>query len=123
MKLGGVVGIFAITSPHLIIGEHLIEILRDFFRISHRTARAFTILLPLLILLYIGGGFIETIGFAGSVFLGTMGIFVGAMNLVLHYKHGKTQQRILPHNKLRSYALIILFSLGIIYEILKEFFL
>lgn len=96
MKLGGVVGILAIISPHLIIGEHFIDTLKDYFKISHLNARIITILLPLLAYMYIDGTFIDTIGFAGAVFIGIMCVFIGVMNLVLHHKHGKIKTYVLP---------------------------
>lgn len=45
------------------------------------------------------------------------------MNLILHQKHGKNETHVLPYNKVFSYIIIGVFSLGIIYECLKQFIL
>lgn len=123
MKLSWLIGLFAITSPHLIIGEHFKETLQQAFRFRTTDARTTVVFLPLIAYLYIESDFVGTIGFWGAIFTGLICIFVGVMNLLLHAKHGKRESHILPYNRPISYLIIGVFTAWIIYECFKEFIL
>lgn len=123
MKLSGLVGILALVSPHLIIGEHLKETLEKSFRFHSMDARTTVVLLPLIAYLYIESDFVGTLGFSGAIFTGLICVMVGSMNLILQKKHNKKSTHILPYNTFFSYLIIIIFGAGIIYEFIKEFFM
>lgn len=123
VKLSWLIGLLAILSPHLVLWENLFETLRQNFSFSRLDARATVTLLPLIAYLYIQSDFVSTIGFSGAVFTGLTCVFIGVSNIILHKRYWKVSALILPYNKQFSYMIIIIFSLGIIYEILKEFVL
>ncbi|MBP6910387.1 hypothetical protein KBC03_02205 [Patescibacteria group bacterium] len=64
MKLSGLIGILAIISPHLLIGEHFIDTLKQSFRFHTFDARMTVTLLPLIAYIYLQTNFIGTIGFS-----------------------------------------------------------
>ena len=123
VKLSWLVGILAISSPHLVLWENLFETLKQNFRLSSLNAWTVVTVLPLIAYLYLQSDFVSTIWFSGAVFTGLTCVFIWMMNIILHKKYWKKSSHVLPYNKELSYIIIGIFSFGIVYEILKEFFL
>ncbi len=123
IKLGGLVWLFAIISPHFVNGEHLQQTLKVQFKLSSLISRTLVALGPLLLFLYLQADFVKIISISGAVFTGLTCFHIGVTNLMLHKRHNKKETHILPYNKLFSYAVIIIFSFGIIYELVKQFVL
>lgn len=120
VKAGGIIGLLAILSPHFVFGENLMETLKKDFHVPWLMAWSMVALGPLLLYLYIQSDFVSIIGLSGAIFTGITCLLVGVMNLILHKKsRGTKETQILPYNKLFSYLVIVVFAIGILYEISK----
>lgn len=104
----GLLGIFAIWTSYFLLGLEVRDVLRFDFKLPAKMAIGTTLLAPLA--LYLAGlrNFIEMVTVIGGVFLATESIMV----ILMHHKlQGRAHKAEL--------ALVIVFVLGALYEILK----
>jgi len=119
--IGALFGFLAITTSALVSLTNLKESLTFDLKFDKYISWFIVTLVPLLIFLAGAQDFIGVIGFTGAIFGGTNGILLALMYLKLRKKK-KTLHPVLQWPKIIPYVVMIVFALGIIYEIYYQLF-
>lgn len=114
---GAIFGLLAVTTSFFVIGLNLKESLQFDYKMNHSLAWALTVFIPFIIFVLGLRDFVEVISVVGVVMGGSVGILT-----VLMYRKAKKMGNREPEFSLRPWKylgsfLIIIFSLGILYEI------
>ena len=117
--LGAIFGLLAVATSFLVLGLCLKKIFWYDYKINKHLAWALTCSVPLIAYLLHLRDFIAVIGFLGAALVGLEGIL-----LVLIYQRAKKLGQRQPEYSLKlppiiGYGLILIFALGIIYQIIK----
>lgn len=115
--LGALFGLLAAATSYLAFSFYLKQTFIYDLHMSERKATAIVILSPLLLVSFIPVGFIDVVIFLGAVFGG-----IEAIILVKLFKKAKEKSQRVPEYsvnipKLFIYFMLLLFFVGIIYEI------
>lgn len=125
-SLGGVfrsiaagLGTLTILSIYFMLGIELLNTLRFDFHLSHKIAWLMVVIVPMVAYLAGAREFISVVGFVGSVFAGTLGVFVA-----LTYDRMKRGPICKEHHCLNfpsslTWVLMLLFVGGLMYEIVS----
>jgi len=110
--------VFAMTTSFLSLGLALKEMYHFDFKLKSIPSWSLTVIVPLALFLLSHKSFIEVLWFAGSIAAGLAGILI----VLMHWNGRKYGNRKPEYTVMKSYIigsiLIILFTAGIIYEIL-----
>jgi tyrosine-specific transport protein len=114
--LGAVFGFFAVYTSFLVLGMAIKKIYQQDYRMRGTWAFLLACLVPLAA--YLAGlkNFILIVGIIGAVFSGLDGILTILIYLKARQKGDRTPEYRLKWAKVLGFSLIILFSLGIIYQ-------
>lgn len=115
--LGALFGLLAIATSYLSFSFYLKQTFIYDLHVSEKKATALVILFPLLLVSFMPVGFIDVVIFLGAVFGG-----IEAIILVKLFKKAKEKSQRVPEYsvsipKLFIYFMLLLFFVGIIYEI------
>lgn len=113
LVFGTLFGIMTMMSSFIILAFSLKEMYEYDYKMNKNLSWLLTCSIPLIIILLGVKSFVKTIGFSGSVAGGLMGILIAMM-----YMRSRKQKKI-TKEKVICWILILLFILGIIYEILS----
>jgi len=120
--LANFLAVCAMFTSFLTIGTALVEMYHYDFGISRRTSLLLVLIIPLLIAVANLITFVAVIGLAGAVAGGLDGILI----VLAYWKVKRLGNRIPEYSlttpKLLGYLFIIMFALGIIYQIFTNFF-
>jgi amino acid permease len=117
---GALIGLLAILTSHIIIGHHLKEIFIFDYRLPKLLAWAFTLGVPYAIVLFTAISFIGVLGFVGGVFGGLNGVLVGVLGLRMRKYVTREPEYTLKYATFWSYAIIIAFSIGTVYQLVTS---
>lgn len=113
--------VFAMSGSFLALGLAMKELYNYDYKLSKTLSWALTVFVPLSIVLLGLRSFVKTLGFAGSIAGGIDGILI----VMMFFKAKKMGQRKPEYDLggfvIPSILLVIVFSLGIIYQILSVF--
>ena len=117
IAIGALFGLLAVATSYLSFSFYLKQTFVYDLRISERKATAIVILFPLLLVFLMPVGFIDIVIFLGSVFGG-----IEAIIIVKLFKKAKEKSQRVPEYsvsipKLFVYFMLLLFFIGIVYEI------
>jgi tyrosine-specific transport protein len=116
VQLGAVFGLLAIFTSFLVLGRGLEEVFHDDFRLNKKVSLALALLVPLAAYFFGLTSFILIIGLIGALASGLDGI----LTIWIYFKAKKMGDR-QPEYQIKAGAfwgwlLILVFSLGIIYQ-------
>ena len=116
--LGAIFGILAVTTSFLVIGLSLKKTFWYDYKINKYLSWGLTCFIPLMAYLFHLRNFVVVIGFLGAALCGLEGII-----LILIYQKAKKMGRRRPEYSLNlprlvNYGLILLFALGLVYQII-----
>lgn len=109
-KVGLLLGVLTTFTSFVALGLTLKDVFHYDFKISKNISWFFTCFVPLALFLLGFQNFIEIIGFIGAVFLGITGILI----IFMYQKIKKETLKV----KILTLPLILVFALGIIYQII-----
>lgn len=110
-------GTLTILSIYHMLGIELLNTFRFDFRLSHKIAWAIVTFLPVVVYLSGAREFIEVIGFVGSVFGGALGILMALTYLKMKKSSVCQDRHCLNFPDGATWLLILLFIVGILFEI------
>jgi len=118
---GAVFGLLAVTTSFLVIGLALKKVFWYDYKLNKHLAWALTCFIPLVAYLVHLRNFVAVIGFLGAILCGLEGII-----FVLIYQRAKKLGQRRPEYSLRLplpvlYGLILLLTVGVIYQIIYYF--
>ena len=111
----GVLGVFTLLSSYIIIGLNVKEILRFDFKIPKWLSTLSVVLAPILLYLIGLRHFLPLVSFIGGVFIALEGVLIILMWRQSSKIRGTVLFSHLP--KFLLYILLVIFSLGIVYQI------
>jgi tyrosine-specific transport protein len=118
LVFGTLFGIMTMMSSFIILAFSLKKMYEYDCGINKNLSWALTCCIPLIIILLGAKSFVKTVGFSGSLAGGLMGILIALMYMKISNTDNK-KRNVLKSNII-CWMLIILFCLGIIYEILTD---
>ncbi len=121
-KLANLIAILTMFTSFLTLSIALIEIYEYDYNFSRSKALVLTYLLPLIVVFLGITSFIKVIGITGAIAGGLEGILIILMYWKAKKKWNRSPEYSLPTWTWLGYFIIILFSLGIIYQIWATFF-
>src|SRR3989344_3826216 len=107
----GILGISVIWTSYFFLGLEAKDVLRYDFKLPDTLSLALVVLIPILLYFYNSNDLITFMGIAGGIFLALESIIVVLM-----------RNKLKPVG-LRGYFIMLVFLVGMFYEILKNFFL
>lgn len=117
--IGALFGFLAISTSALVLMTNLKESLMYDLKIDEYFSWFVVALVPFLIFLAGAQDFIGVIGFTGAIFGGTNGILMSLMYLKLRKKK-KPLHPILKWPRFVPYLVMLVFGLGIVYEVIYQ---
>ncbi|MDD4607413.1 MAG: aromatic amino acid transport family protein [Patescibacteria group bacterium] len=122
LLIGGIFGILATSTSFLALGHVLKDMYRRDYKFSYLTACLATLIIPLLIYLTKIVSFVQLLGITGTILSG----FEGILLIKMYYQSKKLGDR-QPEfsfnlNKIWAWGIYLIFSLGVIYEIIYFIF-
>ncbi len=119
LVFGTLFGIIAMMSSFLILAFSLKEMFKHDYKIDKFSSWFLTCSVPLVIFLLGVKSFVRTIGVAGSVSGGLMGILIVLMYIKAKKLGSRNPEYSIKKNSIISWILILLFIFGIAYELLR----
>ena len=121
LVFGTLFGIITMMSSFLILAFSLKEMFEYDYKIDKFSSWFLTCSVPLVIFMLGVKSFVKTIGVAGSVSGGLMGILIVLMYIKAKKLGERKPEYSIKKNSIISWILILLFVFGIIYELLNDF--
>ncbi|MBT5808334.1 amino acid permease [Candidatus Uhrbacteria bacterium] len=116
-----ILGTVTVLSIFMVLGIELQNTFKFDFKLKHRSAWFFTIIVPLILLLSGVTEFISLIGFVGGVFGGFLGILVALTYWNMKRSAVCKQHHCIDFPHVFTWAIIAMFSGGIIYQLASVF--
>jgi len=120
--LANFLAILAMFTSFLTIGIALAEIFEYDYNLSRKWALTFTLSLPLIITLFDLTTFIAILGITGAVAGGLDGILIVLMYWKSKFIGDRKPEYSLKPHKVLGTVLVVMFALGILYQIWTNFF-
>ncbi|MBU0649140.1 amino acid permease [Patescibacteria group bacterium] len=120
LYIGALFGFLAITTSFLVFAVHLKESFIYDFKVDKYLAWFIAVFTPLAIFLIGSRDFINVISFTGAIFGGFNYILITLLYLKIRAKK-KTKFPVIRWPRIIPYALMVIFSLGIVYEVVYTF--
>ena len=121
LVFGTLFGIITMMSSFLILAFSLKEMFEYDYKIDKFSSWFLTCSVPLVIFMLGVKSFVKTIGVAGSVSGGLMGILIVLMYIKAKKLGERKPEYSIKKSNIISWILILLFVFGIIYELLNDF--
>jgi len=121
LVFGTLFGIITMMSSFLILAFSLKKMFEYDYKIDKFSSWFLTCSVPLVIFMLGVKSFVRTIGVAGSVSGGLMGILVVLMYIKAKKLGNRKPEYSIKKSNIISWILILLFVFGIIYELLNDF--
>ncbi len=115
--LGAIIGFLAVITSHLVIAHHLKEIYHFDYKFPKMISWGLAVILPYIIFLLARVEFIAVIGFIGAVIGGITGNLVGYISLKSHTVKTREPEYCLKYDRFWAMLVMIIFSLGIVYQL------
>jgi len=121
LVFGTLFGIIAMMSSFLILAFSLKEMFEYDYKIDKFSSWFLTCSVPLVIFMLGVKSFVRTIGVAGSVSGGLMGILIALMHIKAKKLGNRKPEYSIKKSNIITWLLILLFVFGIVYELLNVF--
>jgi len=121
LVFGTLFGIITMMSSFLILAFSLKEMFEYDYKIDKFSSWFLTCSVPLVIFLLGVKSFVRTIGVAGSVSGGLMGILIALMHIKAKKLGNRKPEYSIKKSNIITWLLILLFVFGIVYELLNVF--
>jgi hypothetical protein len=116
-------GLLAISSSHIPIMEHLLDMFVSDGHTSRIRGRWILILLPFLLYLYIDIDVVSLLGSVGGILTGLLAMFVCLLNIHLHTTKQKVHiVRMLPYDQALSWCVFVACGVEVLYNLIHLFF-
>jgi len=115
--LGIFFGFLAVITSFLVIGLNLKRLYVFDYKLKNFSAWILSMFIPLLIFLFGSKDFIKVISITGGILGGLDGLLVSLIYLKAKEKGERTPEYNLKESRILPYFVMVIFSLGILYEI------
>jgi tyrosine-specific transport protein len=115
--LANFLAVLTMLTSFLALGIALVHIYRFDYSLTHLTATSLALLPPLVISVLPLTTFLSVLGMTGALAGGLHGIMVVVMYWKAKTKGNRTPEYSLPRHTLLGWILILMFSLGVLYQI------
>lgn len=120
--IANVLAVLTMFTSFLTLGTALVEVYNYDFGMRRSFSLLLTFFLPLLIMIFNSTTFIAVLGLVGVLAGGLNGIMVTLMYWKAKIKGDRKPEYSLPKHKILGSILIIIFVVGIIYQVFYQFF-